>query len=77
MFETSKMIFSKVAAIQSVDMEMPNIHYFVADLKKINVPNTGEVGAGTIIIDFAIPFFLYFPVTVAIRCTSRENCCHI
>lgn len=43
MFETSKMIFSKVAAIQSVDMEMPNIHYFVADLKKINVPNTGEL----------------------------------
>lgn len=43
MFLVSELIFSKVASVASMDMEMPNIHYFVADLKKINIPNSGEV----------------------------------
>lgn len=43
MFLISELIFSKVAPVDSVDMVMPNIHYFVADLKKIGIPNSGEV----------------------------------
>lgn len=44
MFLVSELIFGKVAGVDSIDMEMPNIHYFVADLRKINIPNAGEVG---------------------------------
>lgn len=43
MFLTSELIFNKLACIDCMDMEMPNIHYFVADLKKISVPNAGEL----------------------------------
>ena len=43
MFQTSELIFNRVASVNSVDMEMPNIHYYVADLKKIGIPNSGEV----------------------------------
>ena len=43
MFLVAESIFNKVQSVVEVEMEMPNIHYFVADLKKINVPNTGEV----------------------------------
>lgn len=39
----SELIFSKEAAIETIDMDMPNIHYFVADLKKINIANSGEL----------------------------------
>lgn len=43
MFLVAESIFAKVPSIGEVDIEMPNIHYFVADLKKIGVPNSGEV----------------------------------
>ena len=45
MYLISDLIFSKVPALDSIDMEFPNLHYFVADLKKINIPNSGEVSS--------------------------------
>ena len=43
MYEVSKAVFSRVPKVNSVEIHMPNIHYFVADLSKLHVPNSGEV----------------------------------
>ena len=43
MFLVAECLFNKVPQIQEVDIEMPNIHYFVADLKKLGIPTSGEV----------------------------------
>ncbi len=43
MCDTAKLIFARVAEVTSVDIEMPNIHYFMADLRKLNIPISGEV----------------------------------
>ena len=45
MHDISKLIFNRVAKISSVEIHMPNIHYFTADLSKLNEPNSGEVCA--------------------------------
>ena len=43
MFEAAKSIFGKVPSIKSVDIQMPNIHYFTADLSKLQETNNGDV----------------------------------
>ena len=47
MFRTADMIFSKVSAVDSVDMTMPNFHHFMVDLSKIGIPNSGEASQRT------------------------------
>jgi len=44
MFDTAKLIFARISEVSSVDIEMPNIHYFTGDLRKLDVPMSGEVG---------------------------------
>lgn len=44
MFDTSKLIFAKVPKVTNVDIHMPNIHYYIADMRKFLLPNNGEVG---------------------------------
>ena len=43
MFDTAKLIFARVPKVNDVEIHMPNIHYYVADLSKLRVPNNGEV----------------------------------
>lgn len=43
MFETAKVVFSRVPNVKSIEIHMPNIHYFTADLSKLGVPNSGEL----------------------------------
>lgn len=53
MFQISESIFRKASAVESVELEMPNIHYFVADLTKINIPNSGEVSYKSILCHYS------------------------
>lgn len=41
MYDTAKVVFARVPKINDVEIRMPNIHYYVADLLKL--PNSGEV----------------------------------
>ena len=43
MNDMSQVIFSRAPKINMVDIQMPNIHYFVGDLSKLQIPNQGEV----------------------------------
>ena len=43
MYDTSQVIFSRVPKINTVEIQMPNIHYYVADLSKLQLPNQGDV----------------------------------
>lgn len=43
MFNTAKVIFARAPKITDVEIRMPNIHYYVADLSKLHIPNSGEV----------------------------------
>ena len=45
MFEAAKSMFGKVQSITSVDIQMPNVHHFTADLSKLHEKNNGEVSA--------------------------------
>ena len=45
MFEAAKSMFCKEPSIKSVDINMPNIHYFTADMSKLHETNNGEVSA--------------------------------
>lgn len=47
MYLASDLIFSKVPAVDSIDMEFPNLHYFVADL---SIPNSGEVNMAACVL---------------------------
>jgi len=45
MYEMAKLVFFRLPHIQSMELHLPNIHYFKADLSKFNIPNSaGEVG---------------------------------
>ncbi|XP_064395105.1 uricase-like [Halichondria panicea] len=41
MYDTAKVVFARVPKINDVEIRMPNIHYYVADLLKL--PNSGEL----------------------------------
>lgn len=43
MYDTSQVIFSRVPKISAVEIQMPNIHYYVADLSKLQLPNQGDL----------------------------------
>ncbi|KAL5484625.1 hypothetical protein EMCRGX_G021154 [Ephydatia muelleri] len=43
MFQAAKSIFGKVQSITSVDIQMPNVHHFTADLSKLHEKNNGEL----------------------------------
>lgn len=43
MYDTAKMVFARVPKVTDVEIKMPNIHYFMADLTKLRIPNNGEV----------------------------------
>ncbi len=43
MFKTAKVVFARAPKITDVEIDMPNIHYYVADLSKLKLPNSGEV----------------------------------
>ena len=45
MYEMAKLVFFRLPHIQSMELHLPNIHYFKADLSKFNITNSaGEVG---------------------------------
>jgi urate oxidase len=43
MYDMSQVIFSRIPKINAVEIQMPNIHYYIADLSKLQLPNQGEV----------------------------------
>ncbi|XP_063966794.1 uricase-like [Lytechinus pictus] len=43
LYQTQEKILQLIPQISEVTMEMPNSHYFLADLKKINMENNNEV----------------------------------
>ncbi len=43
MYNTAKVVFARVPKVNDVEIRMPNIHYYVADLSKLKLPNSGEV----------------------------------
>ena len=53
MYDTSKVVFARVPKINDVEIRMPNIHYYVADLSKLKVPNSGEVHVTACIFEFS------------------------
>ncbi len=43
LYLSAQKMMAKVAQIDQVEIEMPNVHYFVADLKKIGMENDGQI----------------------------------
>ncbi|XP_072046161.1 uricase-like [Amphiura filiformis] len=43
LYIAEKQILEKIPQVERVDMEMPNVHYFLADLAKIGMQNNNEV----------------------------------
>lgn len=42
-YEAAAKVLSQLPSLHSVELHMPNIHYFTADLSKLGIANTGEV----------------------------------
>ncbi|XP_038063711.1 uricase-like [Patiria miniata] len=43
LYQCTQRMMKKVAEVDQVELDMPNIHYVFADLKKIGMENTGEI----------------------------------
>ncbi|XP_038063530.1 uricase-like [Patiria miniata] len=43
LYQAAQQMMAKVPQVEQVELEMPNIHYFFADLKKIGMENSGEI----------------------------------
>ncbi|XP_022094664.1 uricase-like isoform X2 [Acanthaster planci] len=43
LYQAAQQIMAKVPQVDKVELEMPNIHYLFADLKKIGMENSGDI----------------------------------
>jgi len=76
MYDTAKLIFARVPSITDVEIKMPNIHYFVADLSKLKIPNSGEVRI-TVYTNYLYDILsTLFPVaSISFRQSTRYDQC--
>ena len=61
--------------IDQVELEMPNVHYFLADLKKIGMENNDEVVAKNSI--GSIDGLQYASSTAIFNVLTKEKCMHV